>query len=267
MLYFDERLEKNSMIISKEIISNIKTDSLFFDHLSEQLGVPFKKFGNGIEYEIKLSYNSSAPIVDINRMISDVLESSGYLSNRCETKSDYQVSFFQDDNSKRELSVFVYENRPMLKIKRHSVVTFHEFPVFKSDESYEYDREKIFHLLMDDNVLFFGNMRKTRCKDFIINPFSGLVFASAVTQCETLLDCRIQRQYEIEYYGHFEIQNLPISEDLILNELYSISSKLICKSSLMMAPSYETKFDFTTLSNPCSINKQDIIDYLQELLK
>ena len=119
------------MVISRNTLLSLMNSNHFFDELTTCLGVPMQKYNEGVEYEIKLNYTSPFSVVDVNRKISDKLERYGYFSNRCEKQSDYIVNYLQSPLYDCELSVFLYEERPLMKMKNILLANMKTLPYLK----------------------------------------------------------------------------------------------------------------------------------------
>lgn len=253
-------------ILKSKLLSLVQSNH-FFDDLTEYLGIPMQKFNDGIEYEIKLNYISSLSVVELNRKISDILEDCGYFSNRCEKQTDYTVNFLQSPLYDREISVFLYEEEPLMKIKKHVINEYREFAIFKSEESFEYNKQKIAKVVTASNTRYLGCMQKIRCKDFIVDCANGMIFASAVTQCIVASGERSQYQYEIEYYGHYNINEIDINEAFIYKELVKIAQILSNRMDVSFFNSRETKFDFAVNPDNSAFDMTDDFNKLLQILK
>ena len=177
--------------IARETKFDIKS---FFKHIESKHGLKLLKFNPDIEYEIKLEHNANDLKTTI-KDISDKLENSGdFFALNCEAGSDYKVDFFTDNEV--EYSIFLYNNKLMMKKKKHHIEKNALLTIFKSSETFEYDGNTIYNIVKQDNIIYMSNMRKIREKDFIINKNTGMVFASAITKC--IAGEKIQKQYELE---------------------------------------------------------------------
>jgi hypothetical protein len=115
------------------------------------------------------------------------------------------VLFFLD-KKRVEYSVFKYRNASMVKVKKHKIVDYQNWKIFKNEESLvidvedfdkKLDREKVRfkrHNYRLDNLEeylkkkesdfeFVGNMKKERLKDFVFDHSSGFIYSFAVTYC------------------------------------------------------------------------------------
>ena len=210
-----------------------------------------------------MNFTNENDIRYINREVSNLIEKKGkYIINRCNYESDYLVEFFYNKITQEEYSVFLYEQMPMLKNKIHSVVSERNFSILKSREVFVYDKDEIYSIIEDKNVVYMGEMRKERCKDFIFDEINKIVFASAVTRCTA--NGKRQFQYEIEYYGDYNGSEI-INEKKIYNELINISKILIDESSIDFTNSEQTKLQFVN-ENGNELEKMDGILKIKQIL-
>lgn len=235
-------------------IASVKDIDTFFAKCSYIYGTEIDKYNEGFEYEIKLDFSNEKNINVVNKIVSNLLEQSyNYVINRCEKKTDYTVEFFENKVSRVENSIFIYDGKPMLKEKLHTIILSKDYKVFKSTESFVYDREEIRRAINKDEMTYIGSMRKERCKDFILNVQNGMVFASAVSKCT--INSESQYQYEIEYYGHYNI-GVVVIEEMVLEELVKIAEILVNKSEVDFQNSEQTKLSFVL----SKVRKENIKD-------
>ena len=160
----------------ENLMKNCVDSREFFERLKEFYGTDLKKYNKDYEYEIKLNFTNENDIRYINREVSNLIEKKGkYIINRCNYESDYLVEFFYNKITQEEYSVFLYEQMPMLKNKIHSVVSERNFSILKSREVFVYDKDEIYSIIEDKNVVYMGEMRKERCKDFIFDEINKIV--------------------------------------------------------------------------------------------
>lgn len=243
-----------------------KNDFLYF--VSKNTGINIVKIDEGMEYEIKFAVAKSArSLFEINNDISNILEKANYFVNRVERKTDYYVDFFCSHEDGFEYSVFIYESKMMMKIKKHNKVEHGAFTVCESKETFEYDYTRILNILRREDLVYVGTMRKERVKDFIIDKLNGLIYASAISKC-SILD-KYQMQYELEYYSHFRGVGTCIDKNKIIQELIKISGIIVEVSNNTYYPDNQTKLEFVeeNWNQINTKNKEEVIDKIKEKMR
>ncbi len=227
-----------------------------------------QKVDEGMEYEIKfMAKNEALSLQEINKDISNILERAGYFVNHIERETDYYVDFFCSLNDGFEYSVFIYESKVMMKIKKHNKVRYDNFTLCESQEIFEYEYTKILNTICRDDLIYMGTMRKHRVKDFILNKTNGIIYASAISKC-MVLD-KSQTQYELEYYGHYYGMGTNVNKDVVINELIRMAEVIVADSRGVYYPDNQTKLEFVQ-SNLLEINqtkKHTIIDNIKEKMR
>ena len=233
-----------------------------FSCINRYKGKKIQKFAQEWEYEIKLDFTNFRDIKEVNTVVSTCLDGQDkYYVNHCSTESDYEVCYFERTDTSEEYSVFIYEGKPMLKCKKHSILYWRNIPIFKSTERFEYNYADIEEIILNSNAIFKGYMRKQRCKDFILDVDSGLIFSSAVTRC--MAKGAEQYQYEIEYYGHFECEE-SITEELICNSLIHLAMIVSNINEGEFKVSKQTKLEFAR-NDDVSEMKNAAVEQMKEL--
>ena len=224
-----------------EMASRNKSTQILFERIENNLGIKRQKFNDGIEYEIKLDCLKEYPISKINTDISNILTQFNYYVIHCDIYTEYNVDYHTD--GEYEYSVFIYEDSLMLKIKKHQIINNDDAPIMKSIEKFDYNIDSINSILSNSDIKYIGNMTKARKKDFVISEDNGMIFSSATTCCTR--NNISQLQYEIEYYGHYEVANLlKVDEELVSKELVKIAKILIENEDSYFSKSVQTKFEF-----------------------
>ena len=115
----------------------------FLTYVIQTTGCDLQKVDEGMEYEIKfMAKNEALSLQEINKDISNILERAGYFVNHIERETDYYVDFFCSLNDGFEYSVFIYESKVMMKIKKHNKVRYDNFTLCESQEIFEYEYTK-----------------------------------------------------------------------------------------------------------------------------
>ena len=210
----------------------------FFNYLTSQYNLKLEKFNSSFEYEIKLCHFESDLKKGITTISNGFESGNNFFVLRCNANSDYMIDYLTDND--REYSIFVYENKRMLKIKKHFTQDIGEFKLFKSREIFEYDIEAISEIINNTNIHYVSRMRKIRAKNFVFDVTNGLIFASAITKC--IASDQEQLQYELEYYGHFPLAHVNVTDMYIANQLESACSHLKVNADFVLTPCCETKF-------------------------
>jgi hypothetical protein len=155
----------------------------------------------------------------------------------------------------------------MVKVKKHKIVDYQNWKIFKNEESLvidvedfdkKLDREKVrfkrhsyrlenleeYLKKRESGFAFVGNMKKERLKDFVFDHSNGFIYSFAVTYCST--EGRVQRQFEIEYAGYLdglEAVNGGL-ENGIKEGLIGVGGFMYRNMKDILKPSVERKFDF-----------------------
>ena len=145
----------------------------------------------------------------------------------------------------------------MLKIKKYEKKVCSSTSIFKSSEEFVYDGRKILEYINLNHLIYKGSLRKERVKDFIIDFKSGLVYASAISQCT--INGKVQKQYELEYYGDFLPDVEKIVEEDILYELHLKNMLIQEQMPDVFAASQETKLDFLLKNSLPKENKETVV--------
>ncbi len=252
-------------MIDFEKLSKMCNEEEFLTYVVETTGFDLQKINEGMEYEIKFATkNEELKLQEINKDISNILERSGYFVNRIERETDYYVDFFCSLKDGFEYSVFIYESKVMMKIKKHNKIQHDNFTLCESQEIFEYDYTKILNTICREDLIYMGTMRKHRVKDFILDKSNGFIYASAVSKC-IVLD-KLQTQYELEYYGHYSGMSTNANKDVVINELISLAEIIVADSNGLYYPDNQTKLEFVQ-SNLLEIDqtsKQTVISNIKE---
>lgn len=255
-------------MITFNILKRAEETENFFESITGMTGEKLKKYNRKYEYEIKLNTNvKKMSLYTINKRISDLFEKENYCYiNRVERYTDYNVDYFLDAKEGYEYSVFLYEGKIMLKIKKHEKKTYSLTNVFKSSEQFVYDGVKILEYINSNNLIYMGSMRKERVKDFIIDFKSGVVYASAISLCT--VNGKEQKQYELEYYGDFLPDAESIAEEDILHELHLKNIIIQEHMSDVFVASQETKLDFLLKNSLSKETKEMVVmNIMQQVLE
>lgn len=245
-------------MITYNVLKKADKTGNFFDSITKMTGERLKKYNKKYEYEIKLNTDKKMSLYAINKMISDLFEKEDYCYiNRVERYTDYNVDYFLDMKKDYEYSVFLYEGKIMLKIKKHEKKLHSSTNIFKSSEQFVYDGTRILEYINSVNLVYMGSMRKERVKDFIIDFKSGFVYASAVSLCT--VNGREQKQYELEYYGDFLSDDEKMVEEDILHELHLKNMLIKEGMSDTFVPSQETKLEFLSKNGLPQDKKEYVI--------
>lgn len=227
------------------------------DYLSNECSITLEKYNGDIEYEIKLDYIGEKK--DLNEAFSflrEQLSKQAFFIDSIGRYSDYDVEYFS--NGEEELSLFVYENEPLLKLKKHKNIDYNGQKIFCNEENFEYDSSNIKKILFSDNVQHLASMNKKRVKDFLICKKNLIIYASAFTLCE--INGKVQLQYELEYYRHIPVENVQVDEELILNQLSQICNLISKDSNNTFVPGSELKCAFAKRYYSANKTKQDAVN-------
>lgn len=143
----------------------------FFDFLKKTLNLHLTKKYENTEYEIKLSpQNTAENLYEINKQVSDTFaQNSSFFIHRVEVHTNHTVFFFFSELDAFEYSVFLYNNKIMMKIKKHEKLRYDDYTVCKSSENFIYDYNAIIKILKRTDLKFIGTIQKERVKDFILD--------------------------------------------------------------------------------------------------
>lgn len=229
-----------------------------------------KKEFDGIEYEIKLEcIDKNKTLSELLKLVELAIDSSNlYQTDKVRTKTEMVSYFFVD--KKNEYSIFRYEEKVMLKIKKHNILKSYKFPIFKNTENFMYNLSEIAVKLESKNIVYVGNMIKRRIKDFVIDNQDGRIYSLAITICETL--GQLQHQLEVEYYGYLPGYGKldENNESEILERLFKLTNFIYktCKNEFI--PSIERKYEFVTKystlnGDEASLQKSRLLSNLENI--
>lgn len=254
------------MIDFEELSQKCDADE-FLNYVTQTTGCAVEKIDEGMEYEIKFKVNSDKVcLYEINKDVSNILEKSNYYANRIERETDYYVDFFLSLTDGFEYSVFIYESKIMMKIKKHERLQFEEFTVCESEEKFEYDYMKILSKLNQPDLVYIGTMRKHRVKDFIIDKSNGFIYASAISECTVL--GKKQMQYEIEYYGHYKGLCSCVNKEKVIEELIKTSRVIAENPERRYFPDNQTKLEFVESNmNREYEKKKEVIELIENKMR
>ena len=141
------KIRENKMI-NIDYLKKATKSSDFFNSLNSLLNNSLKKEFEGTEFEIKLSLTTvNSDLYEINKNISDMFEATGYLFvHRVQTHTNYKVYFFFSEIDNFEYSVFLYNNKIMMKVKKHEKIKGKTYTVCKSSENFIYDYNNIVNI-------------------------------------------------------------------------------------------------------------------------
>ena len=176
-----------------------------------------------------------------------------------------RVLFFVMDGT--EYSLFKYRGARMLKVKKHRIIKWRGFNVFKNDERLIIDRNDFTKKLKrfryrfrrhkynladlgkllgknSTRLNYSGEMIKERVKDFVLNTSDGRIYAVSVSFCRS--GNKTQKQLEIEYAGYAPgFGNLRKgSEKQVVSGVGELSKYIYERFPKLLKPSRERKFDF-----------------------
>lgn len=213
------------------------------------------------EFEIKFEFQQKGlELSHYLALIEKAIKGSGrYVIDPVQVRSTMTTHFFSDNDL--EYSIFEYENRLMLKKKRHEVLHSELFQVYCNDETFLYDLNAIKSELEKNQVHYMGCMTKKRIKDFLLNTTDGRIYSLAVTICEAYN--QFQYQFEIEYNGYIsKMEHLDNNENKLVDALILTAKDLYEVIGSDIIPSGDRKFDFVQRSRPNStgFNKIDILN-------
>lgn len=244
-----------------EVKRNEKYDCLV-EYLSKEKDICFNKFNQHLEYEMKLDYHGEEADLDkIFEQLTMYLSMENIYIDSVGRFTDYDVEYFT--NGTEELSLFIYENEPLLKIKKHKKKIMNDCTIFCNEEDFEYNSVAIKEILSRDNVVHVASMNKKRIKDFLICKEHLMIYASALTLCS--INNNIQIQYELEYYRHLPVSGIEVDESLILSQLSKLCNSIIKNSKNTFIYGTELKCDFAKKHHFNNKTKVDAIDNILNL--
>ncbi|MFD1956888.1 hypothetical protein ACFSL6_22605 [Paenibacillus thailandensis] len=211
---------------------------------------------SGNEYEIKFEFHhKNLELRDYLTEIENALYGNEqYIIDPVQTVSTMNTHFFMDIENNTEYSVFNYDGQLMLKIKKHQLLEYGRMPVYANVETFQYEKNRIRHILEQPHVRYVGTMTKNRIKDFLMNNHDGRIYSLAVTICEA--NDRFQYQFEIEYNGYSsQRESILEDEDLLIGKLVQVGEDIYSSANAFMKPSRERKYEFVTKSG-CPANPQ-----------
>lgn len=252
-------------MINTEYLEQAEKSEDFFNNLNKLLNNSLKKEFNGTEFEIKLSLNTLyADLYRINKDISDIFENKGhFFIHRVQNHTNFKVFFFFSEIDNFEYSVFLYNNKIMMKVKKHEKIKVKTYTICKSSETFIYDYNIIINILYRIDVKFIGTIQKERVKDFIIDTERSIIYASAISLCTC--ENKKQIQYEIEYFGHYQTKSSTLTETKIIEELIRCSDVLTSNSNFV--PNEETKFEFLNKNKKIIESKEQILNEIKKLME
>jgi hypothetical protein len=196
------------------------------------------------EYEIKLEcLDRSKGLFDFLGAVELALDANPrYFVDPIQTASQMTSHFLVDASN--EYSVFRYDGKVMLKIKRHDILKGRAFPIFKNSEHFVYDLAQITQQLAKKQIVYVGSMIKRRVKDFLIDNEDDRVYSLAITICES--GDQRQFQLEVEYFGSMRESGKPRAktEAELLNRLTEICAYICQACPNQFSPSVERKYEF-----------------------
>lgn len=206
----------------------------------------------------------NSDLYEINKNVSDIFENTGcFFIHRVQTHTNYKVFFFFSEIDNFEYSVFLYNNKIMMKVKKHEKIKEKTYTICKSSENFIYDYNTIVKILKRVDLKFIGTIQKERVKDFVINKETNIVYASAISLCTC--EDKKQIQYEIEYYGDYQEKSSKLTEVKIIEELTKCAD--ILTSSLNFIPDEETKFEFLIENKRIIESKEQVLDEIKQLMR